>query len=469
MITNLLLYDRPARSDAFWGNITHWVYKWRRSSKAVGGQDTGSFVVRGVARSQLISFYDRWLGCRIVEKALGMTGWQGMIYQLDLVIDGVDYRRTLKSEWFHNDVKTFYRYPDASDDMQGAVSYTTELGHVTFTDSGQDFNDWETTSGDAQFRIDVTNTDFSTAWGFLGAAVSATEIYVYSDIERATRGWNGEISGKTPMTYIVSDIELAGKQQETAWEADDDAVEEYGQRRYIVTLGSATPKQAEAVQDTHLKEFAWPRSRMVGRVAMGSKRRVREDVLTVKVVGFWHTLNWLYKQRSTVGAASSLITTFCNNAEFVTAGRIENNPVSCRLECTYSPQRVGDLIEGIVERGDDDGNKWQGGVYGRRFIYERAPTEVGYYLRGGQLVDKAGMPVIPSLLRPGFLVENGDAPTGGRPVGGDVWDDPRVGYVEEVEFRAPDGLSLRLYGEEESIELLQQELEATAHLPASQR
>jgi len=98
-----------------------------------------------------------------------------------------------------------------------------------------------------------------------------------------------------------------------------------------------------------------------------------------------------------------------------------------------------------------------------------APTAVEYYLREGQLVDRAGAPVIPSLLKPGFLMENGDAPAGGQPVGGDVWDDPRVAYVEEVEFRAPDGLSLRLYGEEESIELLQQELEATAHLPASQR
>ena len=464
---DLLLFDRPARGDAFLRSVDGWS-RWRRKARAIGGNDVGSFNVGG-SRATLTDFYNTWLGCRLVERTFGFDAWVGMVCQLDLVLDGVNYRRTLQPEWFHNDVKVMYRYPDASDDMQAAVSYTTELGHVTFTDSGQDFNDWETTSGDAQFRIDVTNTDFSTAWGFLGAAVGATEVYIYSDIERATRGWNGEISGKTPMTYTVSDVELAGKQQEAAWAANADSVNRYGERQHIATLGSATPKQAEAVQDTHLKEFAWPRSRMVGRVAMGGRRRVREDVLTVKVMGFWHTLNWRYKESSTVGAASTLISSFVAAAEFVATGRIEDNPASCRVECTSAPQRYGDLIEEIIERGDDDGNVWRGGVYGREFVYKMAPTAVEYYLREGQLVDRAGAPVIPSLLKPGFLVENGDAPAGGQPVGGDVWDDPRVAYVEEVEFRAPDGLSLRLYGEEESIELLQQELEATAHLPASQR
>jgi len=85
-----------------------------------------------------------------------------------------------------------------------SLSYTTENGDYTFSDDLQDFSEWETTSGDAEFIIRVYNSDDTVSWGYLGVKVSATEIKVYQDRNRATTGWKGDDpSGKTPETYEV--------------------------------------------------------------------------------------------------------------------------------------------------------------------------------------------------------------------------------------------------------------------------
>lgn len=93
------------------------------------------------------------------------------------------------------------------DEEQGNLSYTTENSDQTFTDDGQNFTEWQTTSGDAAFLIRVHNDDGSLSWGFLGAKVSDTEIKVYQDRSRATTGWKGDDpSGKTPETYEIENI-----------------------------------------------------------------------------------------------------------------------------------------------------------------------------------------------------------------------------------------------------------------------
>lgn len=95
------------------------------------------------------------------------------------------------------------------DDEQGDLSYTTEGADKTFTDASQDFEDWESASPNAAYLIMVTNDDDSVSWGYLGAAVSATEIKVYEEITLATSGWNGtDPSAKTPVSY---DVWEAGK------------------------------------------------------------------------------------------------------------------------------------------------------------------------------------------------------------------------------------------------------------------
>jgi len=100
------------------------------------------------------------------------------------------------------DAIEFYGSREVRDREEGSLSYTTEGADQTFTDDGQDFTDWETTSGNAAFLIRVHNDDGTVSWGYLGAKVTATEIKVYSDRARTTSAWKGDSTG-TPESYSV--------------------------------------------------------------------------------------------------------------------------------------------------------------------------------------------------------------------------------------------------------------------------
>jgi hypothetical protein len=561
MTHSLLLYDRPARSDAFLENVTDLMPEWRHASRALGGYWTARGVVNDAEETKLIDAFQTWLGFRIVEKTYGITSWEGMITDMRLLLNGIEYRRTLNSDWWHNRVKVFYQYPDAEDTEQGSLAYDPG-GNVAFQDDGQDFSDWETalgsssdtnqgslayepgdvedsfqddgqdfsawetTSGDSAYLIKVTNDDGSTAWGFLGAAFTTTNsndsVYVYRDIKRNRSGfngstgtpasyvvrpvveaayrirvvnsddteawgflcaaftttnsndsvyvykeaymmteeWSGYTSGKTPSSYEVSDVDLAGSRQTVAWESDSDSEGEYGRMEYLVKLGGTTPDAATKIQDEHLSEFAWPRSRMSGSVTMGHGEDPPKNRMVIHCTGFFETMNWRYRSTSWIATASEIISDLTGRSEFVSVGRVDDNDLATKIDCDPIPQRLGDLLQTVTEQGDMDGNLWQCGVYAdRELVYEEAPNTVEYRLRDGRLYDKGNTLVIPSLLEPGFLLRNSNAPSGIQPPGtSNVWDDPQVAYVDEVVFEAPDRLKLKLFGEEESVLTLTEQI-----------
>jgi hypothetical protein len=254
-----------------------------------------------------------------------------------------------------------------------------------------------------------------------------------------------------------------GERSQIGWIGNDDAAAEYGRMEYVVSLGGATATGAAQMQARHLREFAWPRSRMVGQVEVGGGGSGQPDGLSVTVAGFWATLNWRYYETSLTAQASALVGALVATSEWIAAGRIEANALSVRAACDI-PQRLGDLIELIAEQGDASGNVWNVGVYaGKRLVYEPAPVEPDYYLQSGRLTDRGGGEVVPSLMPAGVLVRNLDAPTGGMPAGAaSAWDDPTVGYVEDAEYAAPDRLRLRFYGQEESIAMQARKIERGA-------
>jgi hypothetical protein len=192
---------------------------------------------------------------------------------------------------------------------------------------------------------------------------------------------------------------------------------------------------------------------MVSGGLRAGSRSGDEDGLHVTVAGFWATLNWRYREANISDSAYNAAVTLIGASEFLSIGRAEANGLSLYLESEPIPQRLGDLLEEVIGQGDSNDNVWQGGIYAdRELTYEQAPTSVTHYLRGGGLVDAAGTPVVLGLVEPGFLLLNADAPTGGQPPGSSSpWDDPRVAYVDEVEFIAPNQLQLRLHGTEEGL------------------
>lgn len=466
-MSSLHMYQRPAEGELYVKNLTPFAKGWQRTILATKGFYDGSFEMQefgGLSWFGLQDFYNNRLGCRIVERTLGLTTWEGIIYEMRLVRAGQEYRRTLSPDWFHNRTKAVYSYPSVSDTEQGVLAY--DPAPDSFQDDAQDFSEWETLAGDAVYSMTVVNVDGTTGWGFLGAAFTTANaddsILVYTDPELAVAGWNGE-TGAAPSTYEVRNVVLSGARQDTGWSEDTSSSGVYGTMEYILSLGGTVPEGATAMRDRELTEFAWPRSRKMGGGEMGEGVRNSETVLEVSVAGFWVTLNWLYRETSRIAAATAMINTLVGASEFVTARRIEDNDLGVKVDCDPVAQLLGDMCEDVILQGDIDGNQWQGGVYeNREFVYEPSPTTPAYFLRSdGTLAGLSGQPVVFQLFRPGVLIRDQRAPMGGQPAGGTGLDDPRIGYIEEVEWSMDKNeLRYRLHGQEESVAVLREQLQS---------
>jgi hypothetical protein len=150
-------------------------------------------------------FYTDRLGDRLIilDHFCDTPVGDGFITGIKLTPKGVSI--IASGMWFRHYDSLYNFDTTILDSNQGALSYTDEGGAETFTDAGQDFTDWETTSGDAQYEITVTNEDDTVSWGFLGASVSATEIRVYKDFALTTPGWllTEDITDKVPTEYEI--------------------------------------------------------------------------------------------------------------------------------------------------------------------------------------------------------------------------------------------------------------------------
>lgn len=347
---SLHLYGRPTGDMAHERDLTRHALNWQRTTHRLYGHYTAQATITGLNRAATIDLYNTTIGKVIREKAYGMTTWEGIVYELRINIDGVEYVQSLAPEWYRNKVK---------------VIYSSDIGSRT----------------------------------------------------------------------------------ELAWSENTDSSAMYGQMQYIDMLAGATADGATARQVRQLAEYGWPRSRVVGATTLG--RRAQSHSLQMSCVGFWATMNWRYRETNETAAASTLIGTLVGETQFVTAGRIETNALSVRVDANPRAQRIGDLIAEIMLQGDASGNPWQGGVYGRELRYEQAPATVTHLLRNGQLTTLGGSRVYPTLVEPGILVRNAMTPYVTTPPGtSSVWDDPTVGYVEQVTYARPDALALSYYGQE---------------------
>jgi hypothetical protein len=454
------LYQRPAIGTARLPyDIDSLARGYKRATRAIGGYWTGSFDISGedATPGQLREFFDSWLGCVVKEYTGGMPTWEGMVYSMNLVLDGAEYHISLEPEWFHNDTEVVYSSAAVVDINQGALSYTTEGGLDTFTDASQDFTDWETAAGDAAYRIQVANSNGTVSWAYLGAAVGATEIYIYTDSQMTTNGWNDQNpAGLTPSSYQVIQVSLENSRATTGQLADDDGQAEFGQMEYIVSLAGASSTAAAALRARHNEEFSWPRARFINQGRA-------QNSLSVTLAGFWYTLFWRYRRTSQTAAANVLISAIVAESEWVSAGRVDANTLEVTADAYPIPQRLGNLLERVAEHGDASGNAWRCGVYaGRKLHYEQSPATIEYYTRGGRLLDRAGQAVIPEFVTPGVLVQ---ARSNSRitPPGAPTWARSGATYVDQVEYDRDTGaLRLSLADEPFSIITLTEQIQSGA-------
>lgn len=86
----------------------------------------------------------------------------------------------------------------------GTTSAVTTAGAAEITDTKQDFSDWESGSGPADFCVIAKDAKGNELWGWLGAASGSDNetIAVYSDRMLTGQSWNGDTASFDPLSEI---------------------------------------------------------------------------------------------------------------------------------------------------------------------------------------------------------------------------------------------------------------------------
>ena len=349
-----------------------------------------------------------------------------------------------------------YDRPESSDNYIDNISYMIDgWRRTSLAIGGYNLGSFQIFTSDETLLTDIYNTWLGnrvvektggiTTWEGLIWQMDLTQNGVTHRRTLNPEFWHNRVK------VIYSDD--AAERSIIDWDENTSASDYYGEMEYVITLGNATSAGATAMQQLHLTNYAYPRSRLIGSVAIDAPS-AKQDGVSIVVVGFWSTLNWQYRETSETGNADTLISTLIGETDYVTAGRIESNSVSVRIDAQPSPQRIGDLIQKIIEQGDASGNVWQGGVYAdKKFVYEQAPTTVDYIIDQGSLYTIAGE--VPGLtgVAPGFLVRDVQSPsTWQPPESSGIWNDPSVAYCNQVEYIHPNIIKLHFPGENELVD-----------------
>src|SRR3990167_7444227 len=97
-------------------NISQEALNWRRSIRRDGGYWMGSFTI-DADPIYMGKFFNEYLGFHLEEIAGGKT-WEGLIYEMDLTINGITRRRSLDMLYNYVQVK----YNDETDTNQESTA-----------------------------------------------------------------------------------------------------------------------------------------------------------------------------------------------------------------------------------------------------------------------------------------------------------------------------------------------------------
>ena len=251
---------------------------------------------------------------------------------------------------------------------------------------------------------------------------------------------------------------------ETAWYIDADSIAELGRMETIIdetapveikafytststgkgkkkkttwTVHYATDTAADALAQKKLKELAWPQTKPPDDYQFSTDK----DKLSLVFYGDVYLLRNRYTILSGTDDATSQVAALVGESDFIDIGINEINAMDYQIDDSNPPREL-DALTAIVDAGDSSGNRWIGGVFSNRlYDYKLAAAELSYHYRGGELLMMAGGPQEPWLAVPGYA-EIDDMPVG--PVistTGNLQDDPRVVWIEEVEFDCADWLA----------------------------
>lgn len=217
---------------------------------------------------------------------------------------------------------------------------------------------------------------------------------------------------------------------ETSWYEDTASQAEFGVKEDIVLLPGSSDEAARNRAQTELRKAAWAHSFPPDNYSQITTPATRLDLT---IMGYVVTLNNLHSEQTGTDDIDDFITKLIGDAEFVSAGVIEENTTDYFID-TRGPLRVWDLIDDMTLTGDNSGNRYECGVSGsREFYYTLISDEPIYKQRGGVIYGLDGAEVAPWEMTPGYVLLE-DMPLGPEEISGYETDNPRVVYAFETTF-----------------------------------
>lgn len=469
----LTLYDSVKHGEAVLGDVTEaWLPTWKRSIRSVGGFWVGTARMTG-ARTDLEEMFLEGLMRDVRETVGSLVTWQGFVGGMELVTNG----DRLTRQWGEvaNAVRLIYSrvgdnlLTDGSAESAAWAAFgtpttleqsTTWVSHGTYachivTDAategaiiqtGITITDHKTyecrvavniVSGTWRLAIYRTDTGAEIATTTEGTAGVKVMRAVVADennyagtvgVRLYCRSGAGEIYGDEAR------LNEAPSRAETAWHTDTASVSEFGRMENVGLRGQLGGAAAEAEAATLLRKSAWPRTKPPDEIATTTPGGTANE-LWLTLYGYAFTLRNKYVLTTGTDAVSDHVSALLGAAELVNTGVVQTNALEYQIG-DMAPLRAWQVLRDMVRAGDASGNRWMGGVYaGRKFDYEQASTALAYYRRGGRIWNVAGGEEEPWFAKPG-LVRLDEFVGGTSGVTGDVADDPRVSFAEEVEFDA---------------------------------
>jgi len=468
MPVNFELYESLQRGNAHLWNVKDKVgATWKSRIRSRGGYWTAECLLNDTLDTQ-----EKWFQEALMREIRltvgGQTVWRGFNAEMELRRHGEVFRR-----WWgdlHNRVKAYYTriaenlFTNGSVESGTWTSYgtpttneqsTTWKTHGVYSchlvadedDDGATIQTGITVVADKRYDCSVQVNIISGTWrmGIYqvgGAAIDVTtqegpaQCKMSASIPEDS-AYAGDILVRIFTESATGEIYCdeasfreAPVSAETSYYEDADSQVEYGVLEEALLEAGMSDAAANAKAYTTLRESAWPRAKTPNEGLIKG-----QDGLTVTFYGYVFTLRNKFSLLSAAEAASTLVTNVLGEAAYVSAGIIETNSMIYQVE-DRGPMRGWEVIKEVVEAGDASGGRWTGGVYADRlFNYQAAANELIGHWRGGELYHMAGGLLEPWYALPGNVYMD-DMPLGPADLNGIYADNPRVAFIEEVEFDA---------------------------------
>lgn len=262
------------------------------------------------------------------------------------------------------------------------------------------------------------------------------------------------IANKVKLVYSTFDTSasapVTGIRAETAYSQDTPSQAKYGILTHVLSSGGATSTTAAAIVSEYLRIYKDPEVDQERTFSGGGSA----PSMTLDCLGYVHFLDtYKYNQTASSGTMNlsakinAVIAAEPNNFINHATGNIASNTVAVP-QYENDDKTAWSIIKELASLGDASDNKYIFGVYENRTCYYNAiPTSADYFQHladpGQRILTDTGQIVMPWQVLPGRWIMARDLLIGRVADSVLIEDDPRVMFVESVNYTIPNKVNLR--------------------------